>query len=162
VALIPACNEAEHVAEVVTRTRAYLPVLVVDDGSRDDTAARAEAAGATVVRQVPNQGKGAALQAGFRWALEQGCAAVVMLDADGQHDPAEIPLFLDAYRARQPDLIIGERSFAQMPFPRNLTNTLGADVFGCWADQSDNWLPSVSRRLMEAARRPERGLSSRR
>jgi glycosyltransferase involved in cell wall biosynthesis len=162
VALIPAYNEAEHVADVVTRTRAYLPVLVVDDGSRDDTAARAEVAGATVVRQVPNQGKGAALQAGFRWALEQGCAAVIMLDADGQHDPAEIPLFLDAYRARQPDLIIGERSFAQMPFPRNLTNTLGRWMFSWTLGQTvrDNQsgYRLVSRRLMEATlASPERG-----
>ena len=70
---------------------AFLPVVVVDDGSTDDTAAQAEAAGAVVLRQVPNAGKGAALRAGFRYALEQGAPAVVTLDADGQHDPAEIP-----------------------------------------------------------------------
>ena len=79
------------------RARDYLPVVVVDDGSTDDTAARAETAGATVLRQVPNAGKGAALRAGFRHALEAGVAAVVTLDADGQHDPDEIPAFLEAF-----------------------------------------------------------------
>ncbi len=74
----------------------HLPVLVVDDGSEDETAAVARAAGGTVVRQSPNQGKGAALQAGFRHALGLGVDAVVTLDADGQHDPAEIPAFLEA------------------------------------------------------------------
>ena len=73
--------------------------MVVDDGSTDDTADQAEAAGATVLRQVPNAGKGAALRAGFRYALDAGAEAVVTLDADGQHDPAEIPLFLAAFEA---------------------------------------------------------------
>ncbi len=153
-ALIPAYNEAEHVAEVVRGTLPVLPVLVVDDGSRDDSAARAEAAGATVLRQVPNQGKGAALRAGFRWALDQGYDAVITLDADGQHDPAELPAFLQAYGARQPDLIIGERTFTQMPFPRNLSNTIGRVLFS-WAlgqtvrdNQSGYRL--ISRRLMDA------------
>ncbi|MBN1680753.1 MAG: glycosyltransferase [Anaerolineae bacterium] len=152
--LVPAYNEAARVADVVTAAREYLPVLVVDDGSTDDTAARAEAAGAIVQRQSPNQGKGAALLAGFRWALDQGYDAVIMLDADGQHDPAEIPAFLDAYAARQPDLIIGERNFRQMPFPRNISNTIGRWLFA-WAlgqpvrdNQSGYRL--VSRRLMEA------------
>lgn len=152
-ALIPAYNEEDHVAEVVRSTRAYLPVLVVDDGSRDDTAARAEAAGAEVLRQVPNQGKGAALRAGFRRALDQGYEAVITLDADGQHDPAEIPAFLSAYAVRRPDLIIGERTFAQMPFPRNISNTIGRALFS-WAlgqpvrdNQSGYRL--ISRRLME-------------
>src|SRR5512141_759016 len=117
-ALIPAYNEERHIAEVIRKTAQFLPVLVVDDGSRDDTAACAEAAGATVLRQVPNQGKGAALRAGFRWALEHGYEAVLMLDADGQHDPQEIPLFLKAFAAEPPpDLIIGARRFTEMPFP---------------------------------------------
>jgi len=84
-------------------------VVVVDDGSADDTAAQAEAAGATVLRQAPNAGKGAALRAGFRFALDSGFEAVVTLDADGQHDPSEIPRFLDEFAADagdRPGLII--------------------------------------------------------
>ena len=90
--LIPAYNEARRVAGVVTGARAHLPVLVVDDGSTDDTAARAEAAGAAVLRQTPNRGKGAALRAGFPvGAIDEGYDAVLTLDADGQHDPGRNP-----------------------------------------------------------------------
>lgn len=153
-ALIPAYNEAEHVAGVVCGAAKHVPVLVVDDGSRDESAARAEEAGAEVLRQVPNQGKGVALRAGFRRALDEGYDAVITLDADGQHDPAEIPAFVALFAAHQPDLIIGERTFASMPFPRNLSNTLGRWLFS-WAlgqpvrdNQSGYRL--LSRRMMEA------------
>ena len=101
-ALIPAHQEGPRIAAVVGAARAHLSVVVVDDGSTDDTAVVAEAAGATVLRERPNAGKGAALRAGFRHALEHGAAAVVTLDADGQHDPAEIPLFLDRYEEVRP------------------------------------------------------------
>src|SRR5450759_2751470 len=93
--LIPAHNEQEHITAVVAAARRYLPVLVIDDGSQDDTSALAGAAGAQVLRQIPNQGKGAALLTGFRACLEQGCQALVTLDGDGQHDPDEIPRFLE-------------------------------------------------------------------
>lgn len=153
-ALIPAYNEAGRVGSVVAAVRARLPVLVVDDGSTDDTARLAEEAGATVLRQQPNQGKGAALRAGFRWALDAGYDAVITLDADGQHDPAEIPAFADAFTAQSADLVIGERTFAQMPFPRNLSNTIGRWLFS-WAlgqpvrdNQSGYRL--LSQRMMEA------------
>jgi glycosyltransferase involved in cell wall biosynthesis len=131
-ALIPAYNEAASIATVVNGARVHLPVWVVDDGSQDDTTTCAEQAGATVLRQVPNQGKGTALRAGFRRALEEGYEAVVTLDADGQHDPAEIPHFTNAYSARRPDLLIGARDFLQMPLSRRLANTIGRWTFS-WA-----------------------------
>ena len=154
-ALIPGYNEAERIRAVIAATRAYLPVLVVDDGSTDATATIAEQEGATVLRQVSNQGKGAALKAGFRWALLQAdCEAVLTLDADGQHDPAEIPKFLHAHKANQSDLIIGYRDFSQMPFTRRLANTVGTASLS-WAmgqkildNQSGYRL--ISRRLMQA------------
>ncbi len=129
-ALIPGYEEGPRIGPVVEATRAHLPVLVVDDGSSDDTAANAEAAGAEVIRQVPNQGKGAALRAGFRRALDEGYDAVLTLDADGQHDPAEIPRFVAAFDAPgasgpRPELIIGRRDFARMPPVRRLSNTVG-------------------------------------
>jgi glycosyltransferase involved in cell wall biosynthesis len=153
-ALIPAFNEAKAVGEVVNRTLAFLPVLVVDDGSSDQTGIRAEEAGATLLTQDPNQGKGAALRAGFTWALNRGYDAVITLDADGQHDPAEIPDFLAAYAAQESDLIIGARSFDQMPLVRRLSNSVGRRAFS-WAlrqDVADNQsgYRLVSRRLMEA------------
>jgi glycosyltransferase involved in cell wall biosynthesis len=127
-ALIPAWNEATRIGPVVETTHGYLPVLVVDDGSHDDTSAVAKSAGATVTRHPQNQGKGVALMTGFGWALEQGYEAVLTLDADGQHDPTEIPEFLAAYAAGAGDLIIGRRDFSRMPFPRRYTNPL----FGSW------------------------------
>ena len=132
VALIPAFEEGPRVGAVVLRATAHLPVLVVDDGSTDDTAARAEAAGATVVVQRPNQGKGAALRAGFAWALAHDAEAVVTLDADGQHDPSCIPAFLETWRRDGAPLIIGRRDFRQMPPSRRLANELGTRVFS-WA-----------------------------
>ncbi len=109
VALIPAHNEGPRIGEVVRGAAARLPVLVVDDGSSDDTAAQARVAGATVIEQRPNQGKGAALRAGFRRAIADGADAVLTLDADGQHDPEEIPLLLEALAAPGVDLVIGAR-----------------------------------------------------
>ncbi len=131
-ALVPAYNEAVHIGAVVAGARAYLPVLVVDDGSTDETAVQAQQAGARVLHQELNQGKGAALKAGFRQALQWGYEAVLTLDADGQHDPAEIPRFLEAYRSQQADLIIGERDFRHIPAVRRLANTLGRISFS-WA-----------------------------
>jgi len=154
VVLIPAYNEARHLPAVVAGALAHLPVLLVDDGSIDETAAVAEAAGATVLRQWPNQGKGAALRAGFRWAIEQDYQAVLTLDADGQHDPIEIAKFLQVYQANQADLLIGARDFRQMPPVRRLANMLGGWSFS-WAvgqpvrdNQSGYRL--LSRRMMEA------------
>ncbi len=124
-ALIPAFNEAQSIASIVHSTLAYLPVLVVDDGSKDATASLAEKAGAIVLRQVPNQGKGAALRRGFAYGIEQGYEAVLTLDADLQHDPTEIPSFIQAYRERHAELIIGARQYSQMPIVRRTSNTIG-------------------------------------
>jgi glycosyltransferase involved in cell wall biosynthesis len=153
-ALIPAYQEGPRIAAVVERTRTFLAVVVVDDGSTDDTAARAEEAGALVLRQVPNAGKGAALRAGFQHALATDAAAVVTLDADGQHDPAEIPRFLAAYEADRPELVIGRRNFRTMPPVRRLSNTLGGMVFsvavGRRVADNQSGYRLIGRRLMMA------------
>lgn len=153
-ALIPAYNEVSRIAPVIQEAARHLPVLVVDDGSRDQTAQIAEQAGADVLRQTPNQGKGTALRAGFRRAIQQGYTAVLTLDADGQHDPAEIPNFLKVLQAQHPDLIIGQRDFSQIPPVRRLANWLGQKSFS-WAvgqpiadNQSGYRL--ISQRLIEA------------
>jgi Glycosyltransferases involved in cell wall biogenesis len=154
VAVIPGYQEGPRIATVVGAARAYLPVVVVDDGSTDDTAARAEAAGATVLVQRPNAGKGAALRHGFRYALAQGCAAVVTLDADGQHDPAEIPAFLAAFEAARPELVVGRRDFGEMPPVRRLSNSLGGFVFsaavGRNVPDNQSGYRLIGRRLMTA------------
>ncbi|MBC8447170.1 MAG: glycosyltransferase family 2 protein [Chloroflexi bacterium] len=130
VALIPCYNEIKHIAGVVQRTRPHLPVVVIDDGSTDGSGAAAAAAGATVLTHTSNRGKGAALATGISWALEQGCEAVVTLDADAQHDPDEIPTFLDAYRRDLADMIIGLRDFSQMPSRNSFGNRLGNRILG--------------------------------
>jgi glycosyltransferase involved in cell wall biosynthesis len=134
VALIPGFNEAPRIGAVVEAASAHLPVIVVDDGSTDRTADQARAAGATVIEQRPNQGKGAALRAGFRQALaDDAVEAILTLDADGQHDPAEIPAFLEAWGgAPKPDLVIGRRNFRAMPPARRLSNVIGGRAFS-WA-----------------------------
>lgn len=127
--LIPAHNEQANISRVVTTAKKFLPVLVVDDGSTDETASLAKAAGADVLRQSPNQGKGTALMAGFRHLLKSGCKTVITLDGDGQHDPAEIPKFLAVYRDNPAGMIIGQREFTEMPYIRRLANTLGRMIF---------------------------------
>lgn len=111
VALIPAYQAARTVAAVVCGTRSFLPdVVVVDDGCSDGTAEVARGAGAEVLRLGSNRGKGAALRAGFLLALDLGAGAVVTLDADGQHDPGEIPRLVDCWRTTGAGLVIGSRA----------------------------------------------------
>jgi glycosyltransferase involved in cell wall biosynthesis len=160
VALVPAHREGPRIAAVVRAAARHLPVIVVDDGSPDDTGERAAEAGATVIRQEPNQGKGAALRTGFRAALERGVEAVITLDGDGQHDPGEIPAFLGAYAQRtvagQPtELIVGRRDFRRMPIVRRLANALGTVVLstalGHWVPDNQCGYRLVGRRVMAAS-----------
>jgi glycosyltransferase involved in cell wall biosynthesis len=158
-ALVPAHDEAARIVRVVEGAGRHVPVLVVDDGSSDATAELAEGAGATVIRQSPNQGKGAALRSGFAAALEAGAQAVITVDGDGQHDPAEIPAFLGEHArgviAGEPaELIIGARSFRRMPPVRRAANWLGtvtlSAALGRWIADNQSGYRLVGRRLMEA------------
>lgn len=151
-ALIPAHDEGTRIEVVVRAARAHLPVVVVDDGSTDDTAAVAAAAGATVLSQRPNQGKGAALRAGFARAIAEGALGVVTLDGDGQHNPAELPRFLDAQWEHPSELIIGARAFRRMPPVRRIANGLGTVLLsaavGRWIPDNQSGYRLVGRRLM--------------
>ena len=136
VGVIPALNASSTIGPVASGALRHLRrVLVVDDGSTDDTAARARAAGAEVIRHPENRGKGAALATAFEHLLSERSAgggapegarleAVITLDADGQHDPDDIPAFVDLYRQRRPALIVGsrDRDFARMWGPRRAMN----------------------------------------
>jgi glycosyltransferase involved in cell wall biosynthesis len=134
---------------------------VVDDGSNDETTIRAQDAGATVLRQYPNQGKGAALRTAFRRVLEEGCQAVLTLDADGQHDPVDIPKFLHLWETKKPDLIIGARDFSQMPVVRRIANSTGEWLFS-WAigqpiRDNQSGFRLLSRQMMYAALEGQEG-----
>ena len=110
VAVIPAFNEERFIASVVLSVRDHASVvIVVDDGSSDRTAELAERAGATVVRLSRNGGKGAALNAGFEACRQYDPSVVVILDADAQHDAAEIPAVAGPVLSGEADVVIGSR-----------------------------------------------------
>jgi glycosyltransferase involved in cell wall biosynthesis len=126
--LIPAYNAAETLHGVIEGIKGYLSsILVVDDGSTDATAAIASAAGVRVLRHPINRGKGVALRTGFWFLLLQGYQAIITMDADGQHDPSYISLFIDAYKKGKGDIIIGSRAreFHAMSRLRRFWNRLG-------------------------------------
>lgn len=120
--LIPAYNAGRHLGDVLQRLAPYaLPAdtLVIDDGSTDDTGSVARGGRVRVLRQEPNQGKAAALRRGFRELADYDFVAT--LDADGQHDPADIPRFLAA--TAEADLIVGARQLSgRMPWHRQIGN----------------------------------------
>ena len=130
-ALIPAYDEARHIAAVVQGCRPHCPVVVIDDGSSDDTGRIAAEAGAQVLRQPGNTGKGNALKAGFEHALAEDYDAVITLDGDGQHDPAQLPSFISAAQ-QDPNaaIVVGSRMHAtsDMPFMRVLTNRVMSSI----------------------------------
>jgi glycosyltransferase involved in cell wall biosynthesis len=128
---IPCYQGAARVTEVVHGARATgHPVLVVDDGSTDGSGKLAEAAGATVLRHPANHGKGAALATAFAWARRRGYDAVLTMDADGQHDPAEVAKLMAAHEADRRALVIGVRSFAAKDMPRR--SRIGNTISTWW------------------------------
>lgn len=125
--IIPAWNEARSIAAVVAECRAKAPgfdVLVIDDGSSDDTAGIARRAGAIVVSHPFNIRYGAALQTGYLYALRHAYDVVVQLDADGQHDPADVAALAAPVLEGRADLVVGTRFHAastyRMPWLRQV------------------------------------------
>jgi glycosyltransferase involved in cell wall biosynthesis len=180
IVVIPAHNEGPRIGAVVRTLIAQgLPLLVVDDGSSDDTGDAARAAGAPVLSLVPNRGKGAALKAGFRAVLGEESAAVsavasaqvgirwdaiLTLDGDGQHDPAETSALIDAWTSTGADLVVGARDYESMPPVRWFTNSVSRVLFS-WAlgeriPDNQSGYRLRSRRLAEAAlASPEQGFA---
>jgi glycosyltransferase involved in cell wall biosynthesis len=131
VAVIPAYDCAASVGGVVAGVRRFIGrVVVVDDGSRDRTAEAARRAGAEVEELPANRGKGAALQRGIEMALAMDPAALVLLDADAQHDPEDLPAFLAAWDRARPGLVIGCRlqDPRKIPPARYWTNYIGSRI----------------------------------
>lgn len=123
--IIPAYMEEKHIKDVVQRVREYLStVVVIDDGSTDQTASEAAEGGAVVLRHESNLGKGAALNTGFMYAGEHNFDYLITLDADGQHNPSDIPVFMEAYLRTGIPVLIGNRMTAtgNMPLIRKYTN----------------------------------------
>jgi glycosyltransferase involved in cell wall biosynthesis len=125
-AVIPAYQDEKHIGDIVRRTRERLDhVLVIDDGSSDQTAQRAREAGAEVIVHDQNRGKGEAIKTGLGQGISREVAWVILLDSDGQHLPEEIDRFLSAAAsATRPTFFIGNRmnDVARMPFIRRVVN----------------------------------------
>ena len=131
-AIVPAYNEAASIAEVVSEIRDVDPeieVLVVDDGSNDATAERAEAAGARVLRLPLNLGIGGAVQAGYLYAYEHGFDLAVQIDGDGQHDARELPRLLEPILAQTSDFAIGTRFAGESSYRSPLARRIGIGLF---------------------------------
>ncbi len=123
--VIPAFNAARTIGPVIRGVRRQgLEVVVVDDGSQDATAETASAAGAVVISLLANQGKGAALRAGFAHALRAGCDGVITMDSDGQHDPSDLARMVHAADWQHAGLVLGNRmaNGDVMPRLRRWTN----------------------------------------
>jgi glycosyltransferase involved in cell wall biosynthesis len=126
--LIPAYNVARTIPQVVQQTRQHLPfVLVVDDGSQDNTAQLASQNGAKVLKIPANQGKGWALRRGFNHLLQEPWEGIITLDGDMQHDPAEIPKLIEEYDKTKSNIVIGSRmaEAEKIPGVRYWTNRIG-------------------------------------
>jgi len=132
IVLVPAYNEAETIGQVIAEIKKYSDkIIVVNDGSLDNTGEEAEKAGAIVLKHNKNFGKGAALKTGFEYILKNfpEAQAVITLDADGQHNPNEIPKFIEIFTKTNADLVLGERLInrTEMPFLRRTGN-----IFFSW------------------------------
>ncbi len=152
VAVIPAYNEESKIGGVVKATLPFVSeVLVIDDGSTDQSGQLAALAGARVYRHLTNCGLGAALGTALAAALDRGAEIIVTLDADGQHDPVEIPKLVRLLEDDLADVVLGSRLLDSrgMPWPRRLANQLGNLLtfifFGLWVTDSQSGFRAFSR-----------------
>jgi len=131
-AIVPAYNEAHSIAGVVAELRATQPeleIVVIDDGSTDETAAVARRAGAQVVQLPFNLGIGGAVQTGIEWARRRGCELAVQVDGDGQHDPREIDKLLEPILAGRSDVVVGTRFAGEGTYRPSVARRIGIGVF---------------------------------
>lgn len=141
--LIPSYNEAKTIGSLVKCLKTKrLDVLVIDDGSSDQTAEIAQQSGADILRLTKNKGKGASLKAGFRYALNKGYEAIITMDGDGQHSPEDIHKFIEKANNPEVDMLVGNRmSFSkEMPLVRWITNNLMSFLISiiCWRNIRDS------------------------
>lgn len=128
VAVVAAYNEVASIGKVVGElVNVVDDVVVVDDGSTDDTGKIAKESGATVLKHVINRGQGAAQQTGNEYALGIGADVIIHFDADGQHDVADIPKFIEPLKSGEFDMVLGSRFLGSANFPltRKLVLKLG-------------------------------------
>ncbi len=130
--LIPAFNESGAIAGVIAEVREILPqvpILVVDDFSKDETCRRAESAGADVLRLPYHLGLGGCVQAGYKLAFELGYTYVIRVDGDGQHDPKYIPALLNVLRTSGCHMVIGSRFYQNNGAHTSIARGIGINIF---------------------------------
>jgi len=158
-AIVPAYNAAHLISGVLADLRQVIPVhrtIVIDDGSTDETFRVASGSGVHVVQHPMNRGKGAALTTGFKKAVGMGLGYVITLDADGQHNPAEIPKFARCVAETGADIVVGNRfgALGEMPWLRRTTNWITSKVVSLLArtsiPDSQNGYRMISARVIEA------------
>lgn len=125
--VIPAFNVEQTISEVITKVSQFVEhshIIVVDDGSFDRTTVIVKKTGVIVLQNEFNRGKGYSLKRGFQYAIEIGFDAIVTLDGDLQHDPLEIPRFIEYFYRTKADIILGDRTkdFSTMPLDRRFSN----------------------------------------
>lgn len=157
--IIPAFNEEKRIASVIADVFTAVPdatVVVVNDCSRDNTAAVATLAGATVVSHPFNMGYGAAIQTGYKYARDKGYDVLVQLDADGQHDPSCIPALLAPVVAGEADIVIGSRFLGtsyRPPFARRagmaLFRTIVSSIVGKAITDTTSGFQAFNRDVIE-------------
>lgn len=157
--VIPTYNESQNIAGIVNGVkRLNLDVLVVDDGSTDNTAEIAGKAGAFVITNSSNSGKGHSIKEGISLALQKGCDSVLTMDGDGQHDPADIPNFLTRAADDNVDMLLGNRmhDVRDMPFLRRATNIFMSFLISKIARQripdTQCGFRLIKRRVLESSR----------
>jgi len=167
VAAIPCFNEELFIGSVALKTKDYVDqVVVIDDGSTDKTAMIAEKAGATVISHGLNKGKGAAVSSAFEYAKKMGCKALVLLDGDGQHDPAYIPSLVNPVLEDKADMVVGSR-YLQIKSHIPRVRKLGQRILTIFANlgsrvnltDSQSGLRAFSSKAIQAFSFVEQGLS---
>jgi len=154
IAVIPAYNEEKIVGEVIVKTKNYVDeVIVINDGSQDSTADRARQAGARVYTHFLNRGLGAGLKTGLVAALKRDTDIIITLDADGQHNPAEIKKITSPIETGEAEVVIGVRSLGKMPLIRRIYKFLASLItfvlFGIWVADTQSGLRAFSRQAAE-------------
>jgi glycosyltransferase involved in cell wall biosynthesis len=158
--VIPAYNEARTIAGVIRslKTKGYEQIIVVDDGSVDETGARARQEGAVLVRHVINRGLGGALATGIKAALRSGPEIIVTFDADGQHDPEDIPRIIEPIKKGKADVVIGSRWRDEGGVPtarwvaHRIANLVTYLLFGLRTTDSQSGLRAFSQSAAEKIR----------
>lgn len=157
VVVIPAYNEEKNIEKVILGVKKYTnSIIVINDGSTDKTSKVAENAGAKVYSHLINRGLGGALGTGISAALFWAADIIVTLDADGQHDPDEIPKIIKPIIEDKADIVIGSRFLVSQPMPlfrrigNPFLNLITFFLFGIWSTDSQSGMRAFSKKTAQS------------